>query len=35
VINKNVKERSIEVDENCEYLKRHKESKEKEKSENY
>ena len=35
VINKNGKERSIEVDANGEFLKRHKESKEKGKSENY
>ncbi len=35
VINKNGKERSIEVDANGKFLKRHKESKEKEKSENY
>jgi uncharacterized membrane protein YkoI len=35
VINKNGKERSIEVDANGKFLKRHKESNEKEKSENY
>ena len=35
VINKNGKERSIEVDASGKFLKRHKESKEKEKGENY